>query len=275
MQMQTPLETETTHPSSPSYLASIPLQASSTSTSQSQSVSPGSSHDLLDPLIQTYSAQQQANQTHTRQQASPAHLLFKTYPGYTFPFPPQPFPPPAPPIYTSLNDNNPVDISGWNDDIDSASTEAFFTGDDGTGDEGSMYLEHNMPHVFGSNFTNSSHAGLSSINPFANIDTSLYQSATGHNYQQQQQQIPQPRLSPSPHIKKRQHIPPPPNTESTALKGIYSVSGFDLISILSRVVSRKNSIIPLGNVDLSCSITVSDPTKPDNPLVYASDTFSR
>ncbi|KAI9329252.1 hypothetical protein DFJ73DRAFT_860929 [Zopfochytrium polystomum] len=59
------------------------------------------------------------------------------------------------------------------------------------------------------------------------------------------------------------------------LQGIYSQTGFDLIGILSRVVNRPNPLVVVGNVDLSCSFTVSDPTRPDNPIVYASETFSR
>ncbi len=56
--------------------------------------------------------------------------------------------------------------------------------------------------------------------------------------------------------------------------GLYSSSGFDLLSTLSRVYMRPNPQIQLGPVDLSCSFVVSDPTKPDCPIVYVSDAFT-
>ncbi|KAI8591420.1 PAS domain-containing protein [Geranomyces variabilis] len=65
-------------------------------------------------------------------------------------------------------------------------------------------------------------------------------------------------------------IPP-----SISLTGIYSATGFDILGILSWVVHRPNPKIHIGPVDLSCSFVVTDPRKPDNPIVYASDTFSK
>ncbi|TPX61208.1 hypothetical protein PhCBS80983_g01292 [Powellomyces hirtus] len=65
-------------------------------------------------------------------------------------------------------------------------------------------------------------------------------------------------------------IPP-----SISLTGIYSATGFDILGILSWVVHRPNPKILIGPVDLSCSFVVSDPRKPDIPIVYASDTFSK
>ncbi|KAI8854746.1 hypothetical protein BC829DRAFT_353693, partial [Chytridium lagenaria] len=56
---------------------------------------------------------------------------------------------------------------------------------------------------------------------------------------------------------------------------IYSQSGFDLLGILVRVVNREKPVIAMGNVDFSCSFTVTDPKLPGNPIVYASETFSR
>ncbi|KAJ3102517.1 blue light receptor [Phlyctochytrium planicorne] len=62
---------------------------------------------------------------------------------------------------------------------------------------------------------------------------------------------------------------------SVGLSGIYSQSGFDLLSILARVVNRPNPVIAMGNVDFSCAFTVTDPRLPGNPIIYASETFSR
>jgi PAS domain-containing protein len=56
---------------------------------------------------------------------------------------------------------------------------------------------------------------------------------------------------------------------------VYSSSGFDLLSLLSRVVSRPHPIIVLGPVDSSCSFTVVDVRRHDCPIIYASPTFYR
>ncbi|KAI0071862.1 hypothetical protein K474DRAFT_1712092 [Panus rudis PR-1116 ss-1] len=56
---------------------------------------------------------------------------------------------------------------------------------------------------------------------------------------------------------------------------VYSVSGFDLLSILARVASRPFPKIVLGPVDLSCAFVVTDKRRFDNPIVYASPTFCR
>ena len=54
---------------------------------------------------------------------------------------------------------------------------------------------------------------------------------------------------------------------------VYSASGFDVLSILSRVVNRPNPTIQLGPVDLSCSFVIVDVRRYDCPIVYASPTF--
>ncbi|KAI0346351.1 hypothetical protein BDW22DRAFT_1405233 [Trametopsis cervina] len=54
---------------------------------------------------------------------------------------------------------------------------------------------------------------------------------------------------------------------------VYSTSGFDLLSILARVVTRPNPKIALGPVDMTCSFIVVDVRRYDNPVVYASPTF--
>ncbi|KAI9341337.1 hypothetical protein BDR26DRAFT_310198 [Obelidium mucronatum] len=79
--------------------------------------------------------------------------------------------------------------------------------------------------------------------------------------------------------------PPPPYSSSAAsasttggaigLSGIYSQSGFDLLGIMSRVYHRPNPKVSLGNVDLSCAFTISNPRLPDDPIVYASESFTR
>ncbi|PPQ82794.1 hypothetical protein CVT25_009283 [Psilocybe cyanescens] len=54
---------------------------------------------------------------------------------------------------------------------------------------------------------------------------------------------------------------------------VYSVSGFDIVSILSRVHHRPNATVHLGPVDLTCSFVVVDPRRYDHPIVYCSPTF--
>ncbi|KAG9313649.1 hypothetical protein JVU11DRAFT_5981 [Chiua virens] len=64
----------------------------------------------------------------------------------------------------------------------------------------------------------------------------------------------------------------PPIISSLSLP-VYSASGFDVLSILSRVVNRSNPTVQLGPVDLSCSFVIVDVRRYDNPIVYASPTF--
>ena len=54
---------------------------------------------------------------------------------------------------------------------------------------------------------------------------------------------------------------------------LYSASGFDVLSVLSRVVSRANPQINLGPVDLTTSFCVSDPRRYDHPVIYCSPSF--
>jgi hypothetical protein len=76
-------------------------------------------------------------------------------------------------------------------------------------------------------------------------------------------------------IVSNEYSEPSSNSPSVGLAGIYSQSGFDLLGILSRIVNRPSQTIAIGNVDFSCSFTVTDPRQYDNPIVYASETFSR
>lgn len=56
---------------------------------------------------------------------------------------------------------------------------------------------------------------------------------------------------------------------------VYSTSGFDFISLLSRVANRPDPKIQLGPVDMSCSFVVVDARRYDYPIVYASPSFCR
>lgn len=68
---------------------------------------------------------------------------------------------------------------------------------------------------------------------------------------------------------------PPPSGQSTNFAGLYSSSGFDMLSVLARVASRPNPQINIGPVDTGCSFLVVDAKRFDMPIVYASSTFSR
>ncbi|KAI9497896.1 white collar one B [Zychaea mexicana] len=57
--------------------------------------------------------------------------------------------------------------------------------------------------------------------------------------------------------------------------GMYASTGFDILSVLSRVVNRPNPQINLGPVDLSSSIVVVDARQYDFPIIYASPMFER
>lgn len=67
-------------------------------------------------------------------------------------------------------------------------------------------------------------------------------------------------------------LPPP---QGGNFPGLYSESGFDLVSVLARVVARPNPIINLGPIDGSASFVVCDARRYDHPIVYASESFSR
>ncbi|GAA6027278.1 hypothetical protein JCM8097_002551 [Rhodosporidiobolus ruineniae] len=74
-------------------------------------------------------------------------------------------------------------------------------------------------------------------------------------------------------------IPPPRAndgaTTSNTYQNIYSATGFDLVGVLARVVNRKNPTIEIGAIDMSCSFVVVDAKRFDQPIVYASETFSK
>ncbi|KAI8804230.1 hypothetical protein BJ742DRAFT_682244 [Cladochytrium replicatum] len=57
--------------------------------------------------------------------------------------------------------------------------------------------------------------------------------------------------------------------------GIYSSSGFDLMSLLAKVVSRPNPWVNLGPVDMSSALLVVDATQFDLPIIHATDSFEK
>ncbi|RCI07552.1 hypothetical protein L249_1669 [Ophiocordyceps polyrhachis-furcata BCC 54312] len=64
-----------------------------------------------------------------------------------------------------------------------------------------------------------------------------------------------------------------PTPRETKDKAIYSKSGFDMLKALWLVATRKDPIIHLGAVDLSCAFVVCDVTMNDCPIIYVSDNF--
>ncbi|KAF7288189.1 White collar protein 1 [Mycena chlorophos] len=54
---------------------------------------------------------------------------------------------------------------------------------------------------------------------------------------------------------------------------IYSQSGFDVVSLLSRVASRPNPSVQLGPIDFTTSFVVVDCRRHDEPIVYCSPSF--
>ncbi|KAK4654848.1 Vivid protein light receptor [Podospora pseudocomata] len=56
--------------------------------------------------------------------------------------------------------------------------------------------------------------------------------------------------------------------------GLYSNSGLDIMSVLQiSLHSRPNPQVDIGAVDMSCPIIVCDLLRPDQPIIYASDSF--
>ncbi|KAK9455304.1 hypothetical protein V1511DRAFT_452961, partial [Dipodascopsis uninucleata] len=56
--------------------------------------------------------------------------------------------------------------------------------------------------------------------------------------------------------------------------GLYSASGFNVVGLLTKVVTRPNPQIDIGPVDMSCSFVVCDARQIDFPIVYHSREFS-
>ncbi|OAF54553.1 blue light receptor [Pseudogymnoascus destructans] len=68
---------------------------------------------------------------------------------------------------------------------------------------------------------------------------------------------------------------PVSSTTNTTFTNHNSSSGFNIEGILMKVTSRTNPETDLGSVDMSCAFVVCDATMPDNPIIYASEIFSR
>lgn len=56
---------------------------------------------------------------------------------------------------------------------------------------------------------------------------------------------------------------------------VYSSSGFDLLGILSKVITRPFPQINIGPVDMSCAFLVVDARIYDFPIIYSSDSFEK
>ncbi|GAA5881957.1 hypothetical protein JCM16303_003483 [Sporobolomyces ruberrimus] len=67
----------------------------------------------------------------------------------------------------------------------------------------------------------------------------------------------------------------PMQSTPMAQPSIYSASGFDLIGVLARVVGRKDPVINVGSIDMSCSFIVSDAKDPDLASIYVSESFCK
>lgn len=65
-----------------------------------------------------------------------------------------------------------------------------------------------------------------------------------------------------------------PNPLSEPPVPVYSATGFDLLTILARVVTRPNPKVFLGPVDLTCSFVVVDTRRFDHPIIYCSPNFT-
>ncbi|KAI1211342.1 putative vivid protein [Annulohypoxylon truncatum] len=62
--------------------------------------------------------------------------------------------------------------------------------------------------------------------------------------------------------------------DSVIYPGLYAPSGFDMMSILVRVMSRPNPVIELGPIDASCALIMCDLQQLDCPVVYVSEPFT-
>lgn len=65
------------------------------------------------------------------------------------------------------------------------------------------------------------------------------------------------------------------NPNQDSYRNAYSSTGFDMLTVLMRVATRKSPIIDIGNVDLSCAFVVCDTMQHDIPIVYCSENFER
>ena len=71
------------------------------------------------------------------------------------------------------------------------------------------------------------------------------------------------------------HAPGNVKVPQESYKNAYSSTGFDMLTVLTRVHTRENAEINLGSVDLSCAFVVCDAEEHDCPIVYCSENFER
>jgi len=71
--------------------------------------------------------------------------------------------------------------------------------------------------------------------------------------------------------KERELLPSP----FQAFENAYSSSRFDILRLLAQLPSRPNPRFALGRIDLSCAFVVTDPSLPDNPIIYVSPSFEK
>ncbi|KAM0278971.1 hypothetical protein ACHAQH_004837 [Verticillium albo-atrum] len=66
----------------------------------------------------------------------------------------------------------------------------------------------------------------------------------------------------------------PENADPVMYPGLYCPSGFDMMSILFRVMGRPSPKVELGAIDCSVALVLCDLAQPDCPIVYASEAFT-
>ncbi|BFZ60816.1 hypothetical protein YB2330_001868 [Saitoella coloradoensis] len=79
-----------------------------------------------------------------------------------------------------------------------------------------------------------------------------------------------PQMNPAPLYRQQQQ---PTLANNPNIPGFYSSSGFDLLGVLARVITRPNPQIQLGPIDMSCSFVVTDARTDDNTICYISPSF--
>ncbi|KAJ5982064.1 GATA transcription factor LreA [Penicillium sp. IBT 35674x] len=66
-----------------------------------------------------------------------------------------------------------------------------------------------------------------------------------------------------------------PQVRNTKYSGIYSSSGYDILTVLGRVAMRPSPKINIGPADLSCALVLCDLLQDDLPIVYISEAFEQ
>ena len=102
-----------------------------------------------------------------------------------------------------------------------------------------------------------------------------------HEQQQQADQLHQQLQDQRRSLSNDPSMPPTPRLDPDLIKMSEprnednAEAGLDLHKALLKVMFRPNAQLHLGPVNASCSITISDVSLPDDPLVYCSDAFCR